>query len=167
MTIRNPISIFPGESTQLVFLGGLPGSGKTTYGNSLEEKGWIFYDDFQARAVEDSPQFRASRYYAELVSQLRAGRRCVVSDIRVIHEEYRRDAAAALRQDVGEVLTELHLFENSPEQCADNVRKAKGGRRMEPRLQAIAFWSEYYSAPSHAILHRVWRSANVPDLLEP
>jgi predicted kinase len=157
----------PREGTQLVFLGGLPGSGKTTYAKRLEEKGWVFYDDFQARAAGDSPRFRASRHYAELVSHIRAGRRCIVSDIRVIHEEYRRDAAAALRQDVGNVPTELHLFENNPDQCGENVRNAKDGRRVEPRLQAIAFWSKHYSAPNHAVLHRVWRPAKSQDLLEP
>jgi hypothetical protein len=147
------VSVLPREGTQLVFLGGLPGLGKTHYAKPLEQQGWIFYDDFQSRAVGDSRLFRDSRYYAELVSHLRGGLRCIVSDIRVIHNEYRRDAEAALRQDVGNVPTELHLFENDPAQCAQNVRKAGDSRRMEQRIEAIEFWSKHYSAPRDAVIH--------------
>ena len=157
MTTSGIASVFPRAGTQLVFLGGLPGSGKTYYAKQLEQQGWVFYDDFQCRAAGDSPLFRASRHYTELVSYLRSGQRCIVSDIRVIHDEYRRDAEAALRQDVGNVPTELHLFEKDPRQCAQNVRNADDGRRVEPRLDAIEFWSKHYSAPRDAVLHSVWR----------
>lgn len=161
------MSARPKEGSQLVLLGGLPGSGKTTYAKRLEKEGWVFYDDFQARAAGDSPDFRSSRHYAELRAHIGVGHQCIVSDIRVIHQEYRIGAAAALRQDVGSVPTELHLFENNPDQCAENVRNAEDGRRVEPRLQAIAFWSKHYSAPNHAVLHRVWRPATGPDRDEP
>ena len=151
------MSTHPKEDTQLVILGGLPGSGKTHYAKGLEEEGWIFYDDSQQRAAGDSPRFHASRQYEELVSRLRAGRWCIVADIRVVHDKYREDAAATLRQDLGNLLFELHLFENKPRQCAENVRKAQDGRRVESRLHAIALWSKHYSAPRNAVLHRVWR----------
>ena len=144
----------------------MPGSGKTTYANLLKQEGWALYDDFQARAARDSADFRSSRYYAALLDHIRAGRRCIVSDIRVIYEKYRIGALAALRQDVGDVPTELHLFENNPDRCAENVRDANDGRGAKPRLQAIAFWSKYYSAPNHAVLHQVWRPATGPDLDE-
>lgn len=91
------------EETQLLLLGGLPGSGKTTCAKRLEKQGWIFYDDSQNRATDDSSDFHASRHYTELVSHLQSARRCVVSDIRVIHAEYRRSAELALRKDVGAV----------------------------------------------------------------
>lgn len=167
MTTSGFAGSLPREGTQLVFLGGLPGSGKTRYAKPLEQQGWILYDDFQCRAEGDSPRFRASRHYTELVSLLRSGQRCIVSDIRVIHNEYRRDAEAALHQDVGSVPTELHLFENDPEQCAQNVRTADDDRRVEPRLDAIEFWSKHYSAPRDAVLHSVWRPPSGPDVPGP
>ncbi len=167
MTSNGLASVLPREGTQLVFLGGLPGAGKTSFAKHLEQQGWVFYDDFQSCAAGDSPRFRASRHYTELVSRLRSGQRCIVSDIRVIHDEYRRDAEAALRQDVGNVPIELHLFENNPKQCAQNVRNAGDGRRVEARLDAIKFWSNHYSAPRDAVLHSVWRPPSEPDVLGP
>lgn len=166
-TTNGPVSTLPREDTQLVFLGGLPGSGKTYYARKLESEGWIFHDDFQSCAPGDSRNFRDSRHYSDLVSDLRGGQRCIVADIRVIHDEYRRGAEAALRKDVGNVPTELHLFENDPERCAENVRKAGDDRRMKPRLDNIEFWSMHYSAPSDAVLHPVWRPPSDPEGLGP
>jgi len=160
----SPVSLLPREGTQLVFLGGLPGSGKTYYAKQLEQQGWVFYDDYQSRAAGDSPRFHDSRHYAELVFNLRSGQRCIVSDIRVVHDEYRRGAEAALRKDLRNVPTELHLFMNDPEQCAENIRKAGDDRRMKPRLEAIEFWSKHYSAPRGAVLHAVWRPPSSPDV---
>lgn len=164
MTASVPPNVLPREGTQLVLLGGLPGSGKTHFAKRLEQQGWLFYDDFQRRAKQDSPRFRDSRHYAELVRNLRLGRRCVVSDIRVIHDDYRRDAEAALRQDIGNLSTELHLFENDPAQCAQNVQTSGDDRRVKPRLDAIDFWSKLYSAPRHAVLHGIWRPTDSPDV---
>jgi hypothetical protein len=152
----------PQADTQLILLGGLPGSGKTSYARQLEELGWVFYDDFQNRAAGDSPLFPDSRHYQELLSHLRSGRRVILSDIRVIHEEYRRSAAAALQSSIGSVPTELHLFTNDPQQCAQNVRNANDGRRLQPRLDAIQHWTNHYSAPPGAVIHPVWRP-NVRD----
>ena len=157
MNTGRPTTAPPTQGTLLVLLGGLPGAGKTHYARRLEEQGWVFYDDFQCRAAGDLPTFRASRHYSELVSHLRGNRRCIVSDIRVIHDEYRRDAKAALHQDVGDVPTEIHLFENNPKQCVQNVRNARDGRRVKARLEAIDVWSKLYSAPRDADLHPVWR----------
>lgn len=152
-----PASVLPREETQLVFLGGLPGSGKTCYAKYLERQGWVVYDDFQHHADGNSPRFRASRHYAELLFHLQGRQRCIVADIRVIHDEYRRDAEGAILEDIGNVPTEVHLFANDPIQCAENVRNARDGRHVTPRLESINSWTNRFSVPRGAVVHPVWR----------
>lgn len=98
-------AVLPRDETQLIIMGGLPGSGKTHFANTLERSGWIFYDDFQQRTPCNSILFRNSRRYPDLLSDLRQGRRCIVSDIRIIFHEYRDDAETSIRQDLGQILT--------------------------------------------------------------
>lgn len=152
--------ISPHGATRLVLFGGLPGSGKSHAARRLEALGWMLYDDFQDQAAGDSPHFRDSRHYTGLVSKLRAGHRCVVIDLRMIHKAYRKGAATALLRDAGHIVSELHLFENNPVQCAQNVRHAGDALRESLRLREISHWTKRFSAPSHAVVHPVWR---LPD----
>lgn len=150
--------ITPSDATQLVLVGGLPGAGKTHAAERLQALGWTLYDDFQSEALGDSVHFKDSRHYADLVLNLRAGHRCVVSDIRMVHKTYRKGVAAALLRDAVQVRSELHLFENDPAQCVHNVRSAAGNAPLEVlRLKAIRQWSRYFSVPPEAVLHPVWR----------
>lgn len=57
-----------------------------------------------------------------------------------------------------------YLFANDPKQCAKNVRNAGDGRRVEPRLRAIEFWSKQYSAPPEAVVHPVWNPLSSKEL---
>ena len=149
--------ISPGDATHLVLVGGLPGAGKTHAAERLQALGWTLYDDFQNQAVDDSGHFKDSRLYADLVLNLRAGCRCVVSDLRMVHKNYRKGAAEALLRDAVQVASELHLFENDPAQCAQNVRSAGYALRETLRLKEIKHWTRYFSAPPQAVLHPVWR----------
>ena len=104
--------------------------------------------------MDDSAHFKDSRLYADLVLNLRAARRCVVSDLRMVHK---KGAAEALRRDAVQVASELHLFENDPAQCAQNVRSAGYALRETLRLKEIKHWTRYFSAPPQAVLHPVWQ----------
>lgn len=97
MTGRDPLTLLDqNEEYQLILLGGLPGSGKSFYLAALLERGWKTLDDFQSKTPSDSTDFRDSRQFAGLVAALKAGERCVVADIRVIHRPYRESALRAL-----------------------------------------------------------------------
>jgi hypothetical protein len=158
MTSCDPLTLLDqNEDHQLILLGGLPGSGKSFYMAALVERGWKQFDDFQSNAPSDSTDFRDSRQFADLVTALEAGQRCVVADIRVIHLPYRESALRALTSAIRAVTLQFQIFENRPEICSRNVERDPD-RRLEERLCAIRHWSNYHSIPSGAVLLKVWRN---------
>jgi hypothetical protein len=158
MTARDPLTLLEqNEAFQLILLGGLPGSGKSFYLAALMKRGWQNFDDFQSKTPNDSTDFRDSRQFAELMAALKAGERCVVADIRVIHREYRESALRALRGKIEASRLQFQNFENQPEICSRNVERDPD-RRLECRLRAISHWANHHSVPSEAMLLRVWRS---------
>lgn len=158
MTARDPLTLLDqNEAHDLLLLGGLPGSGKSYYLAALVERGWKKFDDFQSKTPNDSTDFRDSRLFTDLVAALKAGERCVVADIRVIHWPYRESALRALTTEIGAVSLQFQIFENQPEICSRNVGRDPD-RRFEDRLCAISHWSKHHSVPSDALLLRVWRS---------
>jgi len=140
----------------LILLGGLPGSGKSCHLRDLKEQGWKVFDDFQAKASNDSDQFEHSRRFEELIFDLEAGQMCVVADIRVVHAPYRASATAALSRRLGAVQLEIQLFENDPGRCADNVL-LDSCRDPAARLREIRHWTNHYSKPPGARVLPVWR----------
>jgi hypothetical protein len=143
--------------SNVILIGGLPGSGKTHYLKALEVEGWEIFDDFQANADDNSPSFRMARRYVQLVQALRYGRRCAVSDMRFLVPGYRSEAENALLTEVDTVAIEWRFFENDPQQCALNIRRAAGARPPEPRLAKMREFSKKYSAPAEALRIPVWR----------
>ncbi len=158
MIVRDPLTLLDqNETFQLVLLGGLPGSGKSFYLDALKARGWKKFDDFQAKARNDSIDFRDSRFFTDLIGDLKAGQRCVVADIRLIHQPYRESALRALRSAVGSIAVQFQVFENQPAECVRNVHR-NTDRRLKDRLAAIDHWSNHHSVPADAMLLRVWRS---------
>ena len=147
ITIRYFAEAIEAAGVSVLLLGGLPGSGKSPYSEEFERRGWLRFDDFQKDAPGDSDQFRRAARFDELVSAVAAGRRCIVTDIRLIYAEYRDGAMRALREVPGSHSVELRLFENDPKQCARNVGEAKD-RDTARRLENIEFWSSKYTRPN-------------------
>lgn len=115
------------------------------------------FDDFQAKARNYSIDFRDSRFFTDLIGDLKAGERCVVADIRLIHQPYRESALRALRSAVVSIAVQFQVFENQPAECVRNVHR-NTDRRLKDRLAAIGHWSNHHSVPADAVLLRVWRS---------
>lgn len=158
MIAREPISLLEEDQAyQLILLGGLPGSGKSFYLDALVARGWREFDDFQSKAVGDSADFRDARQFDDLVAALNAGDRCVVADIRVIHQPYRESALSALNGTVLPTALQFQVYENQPARCSRNAQR-NPDRRLECRLSAIAHWTNHHSVPSGAVLLRVWES---------
>lgn len=133
-------------SPEVLFIAGLPGSGKTPRLKQLQTEGWQTFDDYQANAHDNSPRFRAGRGYRELVQALRDGKKCAVADMKFCRLIDREEARANLQEDVPGLVLRWEFFENDPEKCAENIRR--GDRPPEPRLAKLAEFSAQYLPPS-------------------
>ena len=142
---------------RVILVGGLPGSGKTPYLEGLRTAGWEIFDDFQANAHDNSPQFQKARRCGELIQALREGLNCVVADMRLVCSDYQVEAEQVLRAHVGRIALEWRFFENDAAQCEQNIRNAAGTRFPEPRLAKVREFSEKYSVPSDSVRMPVWR----------
>ncbi|MGH9382952.1 MAG: hypothetical protein ACRD2N_01470 [Vicinamibacterales bacterium] len=140
---------------RVIFVGGLPGSGKTPYLEQLRDQGYEVFDDFQANARENSPHFERARRCEELIQTLRSGRICVVADMRLICPDYRQEAQRFLEKALGSIALEWRFFENDADQCKLNI--ASGLRASESRLAKLKEYSRKYSVPSDAVRMPVWR----------
>lgn len=143
-------------TARVIFVAGLPGSGKTPYLESLRVDGWRVFDDFQADAKLNSPAFRNSRNYDDLLSALRSGQRCVVADMRFCIAAYRGQAEALLRREVPDAQVELQFFANDPQQCEANIR-GNAERHPGRRLEKLNEYASAYTIPVGSAAMHVWK----------
>lgn len=127
----------------------LPGSGKTPRLRRLQMEGWEVFDDYQAKAHNDSPRFRDGRRYGELLQALRDGKKCALADMAFCRPEYREEAKGNLEKEISGTAITWEYLENNPQQCAENIRR--GDRLQEPRLEKLVEFARQYSAPSGTI----------------
>jgi len=146
------------EPARLILLGGLPGSGKSHCLAQLTAEGWEVFDDFQKKAINNDPAFPMSRNLAALLQSLRAGRRCVVADVRLVTQTYRDSAFKTLRQELlVEFPIDLRIFELDEAQCEENINNASEPRDIDGRLRILREFAPQHSLPSEATVLSVWR----------
>jgi predicted kinase len=131
---------------KVVFLVGLPGAGKSTHLKRFEGTGKLCFDDFKAHAVNNSSRFDCSRHYQDLLSTLRSGAECIVSDVDFCRPAARKDAEKFLNHDVAGIEMEWIFFENNPEQCKKNVI-ARGRNSFQHELITIQYFTRVYKLP--------------------
>lgn len=143
---------------KLIIISGLPGSGKTHYLDNLIASGVIdedrCYDDFHAGAYNDSPTVESSRWFIPLVSNLRAGNDCIVSDIEFCLKSRRDNLIEAIRSRVPSTKLEIRCFENKPGICRTRVL-ARGGESTREEIGNIARLSRDYDIPKDAVVLKV------------
>jgi|WetSurMetagenome_2_1015567.scaffolds.fasta_scaffold269440_1 hypothetical protein len=116
---------------KVILIAGLPGSGKTEYGKTLEQQGIWFISDFNKDAINDDFRFPYSQHYGELIRRLQAGETCAIADIDFCRQEAQQEAEACIRAMVKDVEIEWRCFENDPQKCLENAR-----RRNRPTFAA-------------------------------
>lgn len=142
---------------QIILIAGLPGSGKTTYLETLRQEGWLVFDDFKANAYNDSSVFWHSRNYEALLMALREGQKCVVVDIDFCKTNSRHEADTSLREQIPDLTLNWVFFENDFQACQVNVRR-RASRSIEDNLRALDEYHALYQIPIGAQVIPVWRS---------
>jgi predicted kinase len=143
-------------TAEIILLAGLPGSGKTTYLETLRQAGWLTFDDFKANAFNDSSVFWHSRSYQALLNALQTGQNCVVADIDFCKASSRNQAELALRTRVQDLALSWQFFENDLEACQANIRR-RASRSIEDNLRALHTYHAWYQIPIGAEVIPVWR----------
>jgi hypothetical protein len=120
--------------SKLVWIVGLPGSGKTYYAERHPIKGAKFFDDPSANAAS----------LDELKRHIQAGGNAVITDVYSVSTTVRALAESKLRA-WGVTEIEWMYFENDPEACIRNI-----GRRRDGRLVSESYVREaakHYAIP--------------------
>jgi len=131
---------------RVLFVVGLPGSGKTTFIREFQTGGGRCFDDYKARARHDSSHFDQSQHFGELLSALRAGRECLVSDIDFCKADARQEATVLLRREIPDVEIQWRCYENAPDKCRKNV-VARARPSLPNDLRAIEKYAPIYTYP--------------------
>ena len=124
---------------------------------TMRRAGWQIFDDFKARAYNDSPIFWHSRNYEALLNALRAGQQCAIADIDFCKASSRDEAEAALQAQIPEVTLKWLFFENDFHTCQANIRQ-RASRSIEDNLRALHQYHALYQIPVGAQVIPVWRS---------
>jgi predicted kinase len=146
----------------LIVVVGLPGSGKSHHVRLLRVRcAGVCNEDFMADSHDDSPRFTDSRYYGDLVRDLRAGKDCVIADIEYCDTWRRTEVEEVIRRDVPQVNFEWHYFENNPSQCEANVNR-RDRKTAKEEKRKICRLSRKYQIPPGAKIISVWTPAQKP-----
>jgi hypothetical protein len=151
----------------VIFVVGLPGSGKTEYSHELarERRAYVI-DDYKRNALDHNGHFLFSRNYPALVTNLCLGITCIVNDIDFIRMESQQEAVKYLREMVTGLTIEWHAFDKNVVGCKANIeRRAKTTRPKADVRAEMAKVDELemkYCIPQGATLIPVWQEQDEP-----
>jgi predicted kinase len=145
---------------KVVFVAGLPGSGKSEYVCKLtKDIGGEPIHDFKNEAINNNPNFNFSRHFERLIAGLNAGRTFVVADVGFCSTQSRRQANEFVRQLAPGAEIKWCFFENEPEQCKRNARARAEvtPRDLQREIDLIEYYSPHYYIPPGSTTMPVWR----------
>jgi hypothetical protein len=147
---------------KILLVAGLPGSGKSTYLLELERSGWLCFDDFKNLAINNSRRFRHSPLFAPLLTRLREGARCAITDIDFCRAESRAEAADVLRAEIPDLEIDWLYFSNDVADCAANIVR-RGRPSLQEDLKQLSKYSACYQIPPNAPKRACYRMLSNTD----
>jgi hypothetical protein len=138
---------------KITFLVGLPGSGKTHYGNQICDSGvGVYLDDI---SVMDDPLDSIKTYMG--------WPHILISDVFLCREQEREKAVRTVQKIAAAEGCEYDLewvfFENNPDQCLKNVaHRAKQGD-TRPVAGLIRDLTKEYKIPEGVEVRKIWDGA--------
>lgn len=148
----------PGNAPQkyghLIVVVGLPGSGKTTYMQSLQvsNPAYVLFDDYQGKAYNSDPDPRLSEHFGHLVSVLKQGQTAVVSDVRYCDSGERNAFLGAILNAAPNVALSFTYFQNNPDLCKANIQARGREDRVRDELVLVDELTRLYAVPSIEVL---------------
>ena len=148
-------------SAELTIVVGLPGSGKTHRMRSIKRRTTgLCVDDYMMEAhdpweIGRSYHFNDSCHYKKLVSDLRRGLRCAISDIIFCDTMVRLETAAILNADVPKIQISWEFFANTQRKCLANARRRRRDT-LSREEQLIKLLAAKYIIPKGYKPHKVW-----------
>lgn len=136
---------------EIIFIIGLPGSGKSRYieKNYSDTNKYLIFDDVKGDAVMNNGDFAYSKYYPEIIAKIKEGKiNIVVSDI-----DFCKDGELKKAKDILEwwinhdklvfKITSI-FFKNDPDQCKKNLTANKTRNNIS-RNESIDRYSKNYA----------------------
>ncbi len=129
---------------KIIFLVGLPASGKSIFMQDYHRQGIPAFDDFMKFSPRD---FKKCRHLDSIRTHLVAGRDVVLSDVRLVDQCFRDEVLNGLKPIAFEA--EWHCFANEPDQCLKNSAKRVTEQSLchESEINLIKELSAAYTFP--------------------
>lgn len=148
---------------KLIFITGLPGSGKTTYLETHKDEfgDALICDDYYKSGPGRFVRFNGSVYYNDVRNALKEGRNVVIADIVFCEDELRKEAQEGIVLLATELGIDLDIdyrfFENNPEACIQNILHRDRPERVASELKFIEEHTESYVVPENVTVLPVYQ----------
>jgi len=165
----------------VIFIIGLPGSGKTTLINHYLQhpfKEYVVYDDWMKWVkdnVKDKKEFIADVNYERLIKSIQEGKNVIISAVGFCIPDFLLKSEYYLKMEFPEINIERIYFENNLENCISNIkyRDKKDGGYWKPNdngdmwyygqvINGIPFYE--FTIDTAKILHKKYI---IPNNVEP